>query len=81
VIVLPEILAIKLLPIVNCEFSRHSESVNDLLPEKLSNSSRCDGGDGPRLNPFGELLDCYHGEFEVALSHGQWSNNVHVPTL
>jgi hypothetical protein len=34
--VLSEVLAIKLLPVINCEFSRDTESADDLLAEKLS---------------------------------------------
>jgi hypothetical protein len=79
--VLHEILAIKLLPIVNCEFSRNFESANGLLLEELANSGQCDSGDGPYLNPFGEVLNYHHGEFEAALNRGKWSNNVHAPTL
>jgi hypothetical protein len=37
--VLSEVLAIKLLPVINCEFSRDTESTDDLLAEKLSDGS------------------------------------------
>jgi hypothetical protein len=36
---LPEILAIELLPIVNSELSGHAKSIDDLLPKEFS-----DGG-------------------------------------
>jgi hypothetical protein len=81
VTVFSEILAIKLLSVINCELSRDTESTNDLLLEEFSDCGGSDGGDGSSLNPLGEILKCYNCEHVTALSHGQWSNNVHAPML
>jgi hypothetical protein len=67
--VLPEILAIKLLSIVDYELSGHAESANDLLPKEFPDSDWSDGSDRSRFNPLGEILNRNHSELEIALSH------------
>jgi hypothetical protein len=65
-----EVLAIKLLAIVNCEFGRDSEAANNVLPEEFLGSLRCYHGYSPRLDPFGKILDGDEGELEVPLGRG-----------
>jgi hypothetical protein len=65
-----EVLAVKLLAIVNCEFGRYSEAANNVLPEEFLGSLRCYCGYSPRLNPFGKVFDSDEGELEVPLGCG-----------
>jgi hypothetical protein len=65
-----EILAVKLLVIVNCEFGRDSEAANNVLLEEFLGSLRYCCGYSPRLDRFGKILDGDEGELEVPLGHG-----------
>jgi hypothetical protein len=67
---IPEVLAVKLLDIVNCELRRDSESANNVLPEEFLGSLRCYRGYCPRLDPLGKILDDDEGELEVLLGRG-----------
>jgi hypothetical protein len=64
----PEILAIKLFAIVDCELGRDSESANNILPEELLGSLRRYCGYCPGLDPLGKIFDGDEGELEVSLS-------------
>jgi hypothetical protein len=44
-------------------------------------ASGCYCGDGPTLDPLGEVFDGDEGEFEVALGCGQWPDNIEPPPL
>jgi hypothetical protein len=64
----PEVLAVKLFAVVDCELGWDSESANNVLPEELLASLRrycryCLG-----LDPLGEVFDGDEGELEVLLS-------------
>jgi hypothetical protein len=76
---IPEVLAIKLFAIVDCELRRDSESANNVLPEELLGGLRRYCGYYPGLDPLGEVLDGDEGEFEVPLSRRQWSDNIQPP--
>ena len=78
---IPEVLAVKLFAIVDCEFGRDSEATDNVLPEELLGGLRRYGGYCSGLNPLGEVLDDNEGEFEVPLSRRQWSNNIQPPVL
>ena len=65
----PEILAVKLFAIVNCELERDSESANNDLPEEFLGSLRCYCGYRPGFDPLGKIFDGDEGELEVPLSH------------
>jgi hypothetical protein len=65
---IPEVLAVKLFAVVDCELGQDSESTNNVLPEELLGGLRCYCGYCPSLDPLGEVLDCDEGEFQVALS-------------
>jgi hypothetical protein len=65
-----EVLAVKLLAIVNCKFRRDSEAANNVLPEEFLGSLRCYCGYSPRLDPFGKILNSNEGELEVPLGRG-----------
>jgi hypothetical protein len=65
---IPEVLAVKLFAVVDCELGRDSESANNVLPEELLGGLRCYCGYCPGLDPLGEVLDGDEGEFQVALS-------------
>jgi hypothetical protein len=64
----PEVLAVKLFAIVDCELGRDSESINNVLPEELLGSLRRYCGYCPRLDPLGKIFDDNEGELEVPLS-------------
>ena len=64
----PEVLAIKLFVVIDCELGRDSESVNNVLPEELLGSLRRYCGYCPSLDPLGEVFDDDEGELEVPLS-------------
>jgi hypothetical protein len=64
----PEVLAVKLFAIVNCELGRDSELANNILPEELLGSLRCYCGYCPGLDPLGKIFDGDEGELEVILS-------------
>ena len=65
---IPEVLAVKLFAIVDCELGRHSESADNVLPEELLGGLRRYCGYCSGLNPLSEVLDDDEGEFEVPLS-------------
>jgi hypothetical protein len=65
---IPEVLAVKLFVVVDCELRRDSESANNVLTEELLGGLRCYCGYCPGLDPLGEVLDDDEGEFEVPLS-------------
>ena len=78
---IPEVLAVELFAVVDCEFGRDSEAANNVLPEELLGGLRryyryCSG-----LDLFGEVFDGDEGEFEVPLSRRQWSDNIQPPAL
>jgi hypothetical protein len=66
----PEVLAIKLIAIINCELERDSESANNVLLEELLGSLRHYCGYCPCLDPLGKIFDGDEGELEVPLSRG-----------
>ena len=72
----PEVLAVKLFAVVDCEFRRDSELADNVLPEELLGGLRRYCGYCSGLDPLGEVLDGDKGEFEVPLSRRQWSNDV-----
>jgi hypothetical protein len=77
----PEVLAVELFAVVNCEFGRDSEAANNVLPEEFLGSLRCHCGDYLGLNPLGEIFNDDEGELEIPLSCGQWSDVVLPPLL
>jgi hypothetical protein len=78
---IPEVLAIKLFVVVDCEFGRDSESTDNVLPEELLGGLRRYCGYCSSLDPLGEVLDGNEGEFEVPLSRRQWFHNIQPPAL
>jgi hypothetical protein len=64
----PEVLAVKLFAIVDCELGRDSESANNVLPEELLGSLRRYCGYCPGFDPLGKIFDGDEGELEVPLS-------------
>jgi hypothetical protein len=77
----PEVLAVKLFVVVDCEFGRDSESTDNVLPEELLGGLRRYCGYCSSLDLLGEVLDGNEGEFEVPLSRMQWSDNIQPPVL
>jgi hypothetical protein len=77
----PEVLAVELFAVVDCEFRRDSEAANNILPKEFLGGLRCYCGDCPGLNLLGEIFNGDEGELEIPLSRGQWSNDVQPPTL
>jgi hypothetical protein len=53
----PEVLAVKLIAIVDSELGRDSESANNVLPEELLGSLRRYYGYCPGLDPLGKIFD------------------------
>jgi hypothetical protein len=78
---IPEVLAVKLFAVVDCEFGRDSESTDNVLLEELLGCLRRYCGYCSGLDPLGEVLDGNKGEFEVPLSRRQWSDNIQPPAL
>jgi hypothetical protein len=64
----PEVLAVKLFSVVECELGRDSESANYVLPEELMGSLRRYCGYCPGLDPLGKVFDGDEGELQVPLS-------------
>jgi hypothetical protein len=64
----PEVLAVKLFVVVDCELGWDAESTNNVLPEELLASLRRYCGYYPGLDPLGEVFDGDEGELEVPLS-------------
>jgi hypothetical protein len=73
---IPEVLAVKLFAIVDCELRQYSESANNVLLEELLGGLRRYCGYCPSLDPLGEVLNGDKGGFEVPLSRRQWSDNI-----
>jgi hypothetical protein len=48
---IPEVLAVELFAVVDCEFGRDSEAVDSVLPEEFLSGLRCYCGYCPDLNP------------------------------
>jgi hypothetical protein len=78
---IPEVLAVELFAVVDCEFVRDSEAADNVLPEEFLSGLRCYCGYCSGLNPLCEIFDGDEGEFEVPLSRRQWSNDVQPPAL
>jgi hypothetical protein len=78
---IPEVLAVELFAVVDCEFGRDSEATDNILPEEFLSGLRCYCAYCPGLNPLCEIFDSDEGELEVPLSSRQWSNNVQPPAL
>jgi hypothetical protein len=78
---IPEVLAVELFAIVDCEFRRDSEAADNVLLEEFLGDLRCYCGYCPGLNPLCEIFNADEGELEVPLSCRQWSNDVQPPTL
>jgi hypothetical protein len=66
----PEVLAVKLFAIIDCELGRDSKSANNVLSEELLGSLRRYRGYCPCLDPLGKIFDGDEGELEVPLSRG-----------
>jgi hypothetical protein len=73
---IPEVLAVKLFAVVDCEFGRDFESADNVLPEELLGGLRRYCGYCSGLDALGEVLDGNKGEFEVPLSRRLWSDNI-----
>jgi hypothetical protein len=78
---IPEVLAVKLFAVVDCEFGQDSESADNVLPEELLGGLRRYCGYCSGLDPLGKVLDGNEGEFEVSLSRRQWSDNIQLGEL
>jgi hypothetical protein len=78
---IPEVLAVELFVVVDCEFGRDSEAADNVLLEEFLSGLRCYCGYCSGLNPLCEIFDGDEGEFEVPLSRRQWSDNVQPPAL
>jgi hypothetical protein len=78
---IPEVLAIKLFAVVDCEFGRDSEAVDNVLLEELLGGLRRYYGYCSGLDPLGEVFNGNEGELKVPLSHRQRSDNIQPPSL
>jgi hypothetical protein len=65
---IPEVLAVELFAIVDCEFGRDSEAANNVLPEELLCSFQRYGGYCLGLDPLSEIFDDDEGKLEVPMS-------------
>jgi hypothetical protein len=73
---IPEVLAIKLFAVVDCEFGRDSEAAHNILPEELLGALRRYCGYCSGLDPLGEVFNGNKGELKVPLSRRQRSDNI-----
>jgi hypothetical protein len=64
----PEVLAVKLFAIIDCELGRDSELANNVLLEELLCSLRCYYGYCPGFDLLGKIFYGYEGELEVPVS-------------
>jgi hypothetical protein len=78
---IPDVLAIELFVVVDCEFGRDSEAADNVLLEEFFSGLQCYYGYCPGLNPLCEIFDGDEGELDVPLSCRQWSNDVQPPAL
>jgi hypothetical protein len=78
---IPEVLAVKLFAVVDCEFGQDSESADNVFPKELLGGLRRYCGYCSGLDPLGEVLNGNEGEFEVPLSRRQRFDNIQPPTL
>jgi hypothetical protein len=78
---IPEVLAIELFAIIDCEFGRDSEAADNVLPEEFLCGLRCYGGYCPGLDPLCEIFDNDKGKLDVPLSCRQRSDDVQPPAL
>jgi hypothetical protein len=78
---IPEVLAVELFVVVDCEFGWDSEAANNVLPEEFLCDLRCYGGYCPGLNPLCEIFNSDECELKVPLSCRQWSDDVQPPAL
>jgi hypothetical protein len=67
---IPEVLAVKLFAVVDCEFGRDSEAADNVLPEELLGSLRCYRGYCSGLDPLCEVFDGNEGEFRFPSAVG-----------
>jgi len=65
-------------PVVGDNIVRNAESVDD-VEEELDHLFRVDVGDGLRLYPLGELVDCYEQVSEAAWAPFEGSYPVEAP--
>jgi hypothetical protein len=65
---IPEVLAIELFAIVDCEFGRDSEAADNVLPEEFLCGLRRYGGYCLGLDPLCEIFDGDKGKLEVPFS-------------
>jgi hypothetical protein len=73
---IPDVLAVELFVVVDCEFGQDSVAVDNVLPEEFLSGLQCNCGYCPGPNPLCEIFDSDKGELEVPLSCRQWSNDV-----
>jgi hypothetical protein len=59
---------VKLLGIVNCDFSQDAIATDDVLSEEFLDSHGAYVCNGLHHNPFCEILYCYNSEGVIALS-------------
>jgi hypothetical protein len=78
---IPEVLALELFALVDCEFRRDSEAANNVLPEEFLCGLRHYGGYCPGLDRLCEIFDGDEGKLEVPLSSRQRSDDVQAPAL
>jgi hypothetical protein len=78
---IPEVLAVELFVVVDYEFGRDSEAIDNVLPKEFLDGLWCYCGYSPSLNPLCEIFDGDEGELEVPLSYRQWSNDIQPPAL
>jgi hypothetical protein len=64
----PEVLAVKLFAVVDCEFERDSKAADNVLLEEFLSSLRCYCGYCSGLDPLCEIFNGDEGEFEIPLS-------------
>jgi hypothetical protein len=65
-----EVLVVKLLAIIDCQFGWDSEPTYGILPKKIMCCLGCYCGGCSALDPLGEVFDSDEGEFEISLSCG-----------
>jgi hypothetical protein len=73
---IPEVLAVALFAVVECEFGWDSKAANNVLSEEFLCGLRRYGGYCPGLDPLREIFDGDKGKLEVPLSCRQRSDDV-----
>ena len=65
---------VELCAIVDRELSWDAEVADYVFPEEFLDILQCDRREGFGLDPFGQVLQCYHRVLKVAIGTEEWTD-------